>query len=192
MAKPFVKRWLYVVFSLVMIFAVIILIMKRDEYYPEAGRRNSVHSNNFKWLDVDNATRLKHCRNSVQGRNLIADEKGYICSHGDIGVNGCCKPEKNSSERFCCSTCQKNRCCKFYEHCVSCCLQPNKQHLLEKVLAIEQDSKTPLLRSATDTFELCLSKCRTSSVSVLQENVYRDSIYKFCYGLDPPSLQNVK
>ena len=51
---------------------------------------------------------------------------GYVCSHGDLGLNGCCIPDRNSTERFSCNTCQQNRCCKVYEYCVSCCLQPNK------------------------------------------------------------------
>eukprot|EP00795_Rhopilema_esculentum_P015423 gene15423-6664_t len=63
------------------------------------------------------------------------------------------------------------------------------RHLLENVLAKARNSRSPLLRIVKDTFELCLAKCRTSSSSVQQENVYRDNTYKFCYGLDPPTLQ---
>ncbi|XP_065054504.1 SREBP regulating gene protein-like [Rhopilema esculentum] len=189
MTKPFFKRWLTVVVTVISFLALTVLVIRKGVYNDEAPVGKYIHWKNFEWLDLENRSTFKKCRNSVQGPSFLADEKGYICSHGDLSVNGCCIPERNSTERFSCSTCQENRCCKIYEHCVSCCLQPDKRHLLENVLAKARNSRSPLLRIVKDTFELCLAKCRTSSSSVQQENVYRDNTYKFCYGLDPPTLQ---
>ena len=99
---------------------------------------------------------------------------------------GCCNSRANRTSRYNCRTCQFNRCCKVYEHCVSCCLQPHKRKLLEKVLLHAHNSRNPLLHLVHDTWELCLHKCRTSSTSVLRENTYRDAVHKYCYGLDVP------
>eukprot|EP00794_Sanderia_malayensis_P014317 gene14317-15806_t len=175
--RPFIKRWFSVVLSLLFFFFVVIVFMKGGNIY-DGLPPDRILTKNFLWLDLNNETHAYNCRNSVQGRNLIADDKGYICSHEHLNTKGCCIPGKNSSERFSCGTCKQNRCCK--------------RHILENVLIRERKSKSPLLRSVSDTFELCLSKCRTSSMSVQQENLYRDSVYKFCYGLDLPDLQVIR
>ena len=51
---------------------------------------------------------------------------GYLCELGDVQANGCCNRKSNSTEQYSCLSCQVNRCCKIYEHCISCCLQPQK------------------------------------------------------------------
>ena len=40
----------------------------------------------------------------------------------------------------------------------------------------------------SDQFDLCLSKCRTSSLSVQHENTYRDPVNKFRFSELPPLL----
>lgn len=45
------------------------------------------------------------CRNSVQGRQWIADDRGYVCPRASIRMNGCCR-EDPSSQRYSCHTCQ--------------------------------------------------------------------------------------
>lgn len=39
-----------------------------------------------------------------------------------------------------------------------------------------------LFHSISDDYELCLTKCRTSSHSVLHENSYKDAEHKYCFG----------
>ena len=41
-----------------------------------------------------------------------------------MSSTGCCAPQ--SSKRYECSTCLDSGCCGLYEHCVSCCLHPDK------------------------------------------------------------------
>ena len=53
---------------------------------------------------------------------------GYICPLTWKQVTGCCDNEH--SKRFDCSGCMDNSCCAVYEHCVSCCLHPDKVILL--------------------------------------------------------------
>ncbi|XP_078598275.1 SREBP regulating gene protein-like isoform X2 [Branchiostoma floridae x Branchiostoma japonicum] len=130
-----------------------------------------------------------NCRNSVQGKEVIADERGFVCDREDILVGGCCDVTSLTTRRFTCASCQENGCCQVYEHCVSCCLQPEKQPLLRSLLDHVPDAFKTLFASVTDHFELCLAKCRTSSQSVQHENSYRDPKAKFCYGADPPHLQ---
>jgi len=148
----------------------------------------------FAWSDMSNTSSLKVCRNSKQGPDFMTDEFGYICRMVDLKQNKCCNIHGNTTTRFSCMTCKSNRCCKLYEHCVSCCLNPEKRPLLEKVLTQAQYSRNAAVFSMVrDTFELCLHKCRTSSMSVVTENRYINSVYKHCYGLDAPDgLHTIK
>jgi hypothetical protein len=41
------------------------------------------------------------------------------------------------------------------------------------------------------TFEYCKSICRTSSKSVVARNKYRNQDDKFCYGPEPPPIENL-
>ncbi|KAL4707858.1 hypothetical protein ACJJTC_001804, partial [Scirpophaga incertulas] len=126
------------------------------------------------------------CRNSVQGKLLLVDDKGYICNRNDVMKNGCCNPLSDLSHRYTCTSCNKHNCCIVYEHCVSCCLEPNKRDLLELVLSKLSTDENILFRTLTDEYELCLTKCRTSSHSVLHENSYKDPEHKHCFGHEPP------
>nr|XP_034954677.1 UPF0454 protein C12orf49 homolog isoform X2 [Zootoca vivipara] len=103
------------------------------------------------------------CRNSVQGKLLITDELGYICERKDLLVNGCCDVKAPSAKLYSCESCLPNGCCSIYEACVSCCLQPNKQRLLEHFLNRAAVAFRNLFMAVEDHFELCLAKCRTSS-----------------------------
>ncbi|XP_067008807.2 SREBP regulating gene protein isoform X2 [Anabrus simplex] len=125
------------------------------------------------------------CRNSVQGKVLIVDDKGYVCSRIDILSTGCCNTETESTKRYSCETCKDNGCCSIYEYCISCCLHPDKKNLLQSVLGKASETFNVLFASVTDHFELCLAKCRTSSQSVQHENSYRDPRAKHCYGEIP-------
>ncbi|XP_017115131.1 SREBP regulating gene protein [Drosophila elegans] len=123
------------------------------------------------------------CRNSVQGRRLLADERGFVCRREEVLTSGCCNPELPGIGYYSCRTCNTStHCCAVYEYCVSCCLHPGQQPLLERVLRAPNTPKY-IFASVTDHFELCLVKCRTNSHSVEHENKYRDAAAKHCYGL---------
>uniref|UniRef100_A0A182VVG9 SREBP regulating gene protein n=1 Tax=Anopheles minimus TaxID=112268 RepID=A0A182VVG9_9DIPT len=127
------------------------------------------------------------CRNSIQGKSLIVDDRGYVCSRAELLKNGCCSEtdiDGNVGARklFPCRTCLPNRCCAVYEYCVSCCLNPDKRPILEEVLAKANGRQVALYAEVTDQFELCLTKCRTNSQSVQNENKYRNPEQKHCYG----------
>lgn len=128
------------------------------------------------------------CRNSVQGKVLISDDRGYVCQRLDILSNGCCNVKVVNTKLYSCETCQANGCCSIYEYCISCCMQPEKKVLLQKILGQASESFSILFASITDHFELCLAKCRTSSQSVHHENSYRDPKAKHCYGEYPPAV----
>ncbi|XP_075977971.1 SREBP regulating gene protein [Anticarsia gemmatalis] len=125
------------------------------------------------------------CRNSVQGKQLLVDDRGYVCQRMDVLKNGCCDPEADFTDRYSCETCSGSNCCVIYEFCVSCCLDPGKRDMLEVVLSKLSTEKNVLFRSLSDDYELCLTKCRTSSHSVLHENSYKDPIHKHCFGDEP-------
>ncbi|EAA12112.5 AGAP000855-PA [Anopheles gambiae str. PEST] len=129
------------------------------------------------------------CRNSIQGRSLLVDDRGYVCPRADLLANGCCSAgsggttaNADAGRLFPCRTCLPNRCCAVYEYCVACCLNPDKRPILEEVLAKANGRQVALYAEVTDQFELCLTKCRTNSQSVQNENKYRNPEQKHCYG----------
>ncbi|XP_059618792.1 SREBP regulating gene protein [Phlebotomus argentipes] len=122
------------------------------------------------------------CRNSVQGRFLIVDDRGFVCSRFDLLPSGCCNVETPSTTHYSCETCTDTGCCSIYEYCVSCCLHPDKKELLERVMEKATGRQKAVFASVQDNFELCLAKCRTDSHSVQHENKYRDPKAKHCYG----------
>uniref|UniRef100_A0A8D8Q302 SREBP regulating gene protein n=1 Tax=Cacopsylla melanoneura TaxID=428564 RepID=A0A8D8Q302_9HEMI len=136
----------------------------------------------FVWHD-DTRNETASCRNSVQGKLIITDDRGYVCARELVQSNGCCSPSL-SSLQYPCDTCSSEGCCVTFEYCVSCCLDPKKKELLENVLHVDSVTyhhKNILFASVTDPWELCLSTCRTSSASVRHENTYINSAAKFCY-----------
>ncbi|XP_069070614.1 SREBP regulating gene protein [Pleurodeles waltl] len=140
-------------------------------------------------FNLGNSSRPSNqCRNSVQGKLLITDDMGYVCERKELLANGCCNINVPSSQLHSCKSCLPNGCCSVYEYCVSCCLQPNKQLLLERFLNRVAVAFKNLFLAVEDHFELCLAKCRTSSQSVQHENTYRDPLAKYCYGENPPEL----
>ncbi|XP_055526706.1 SREBP regulating gene protein isoform X2 [Wyeomyia smithii] len=122
------------------------------------------------------------CRNSIQGKALIVDDRGYVCMRSELLWTGCCNVEVESSKLFYCDTCQNSNCCAIYEHCVSCCMHPSKKSLLERVLSKATGRQIAVYSTVNDQYELCLTKCRTNSHSVQNENKYRDPKLKHCYG----------
>ncbi|XP_043272818.1 SREBP regulating gene protein isoform X2 [Venturia canescens] len=147
------------------------------------------------------------CRNSIQGKALIVDERGFVCSRSELLPTGCCSltPLKKAKDedvdeaassgtrrkRYSCDTCNPQGCCAIYEYCVSCCLQPSKRRGKKnmgekertdntKGRARGEDAIRPRLRNL-DRFQICLATCRTSSASVRHENTYKDPDSKHCY-----------
>jgi len=132
------------------------------------------------------------CRNSVQGKTLIVDDRGYVCPRNDILPSGCCNDNLSSSVQYSCDSCRRNNCCSIYEYCISCCLHPDKKNILENVLGKATEQNNVLFTSVTDHFELCLAKCRTNSQSVQHENSYKDPKAKYCYGETSPGMNAVE
>ncbi|KAL6255049.1 hypothetical protein P5V15_013382 [Pogonomyrmex californicus] len=133
------------------------------EVFDQAANDNAGNMDMSNLNDSD--VSAESCRNSIQGKGLIVDDRGIVCSRHDLLSNGCCiveerqisKNEKTSTvkkERYSCKTCNPQGCCTIYEYCVSCCLHPDK---------------------------ICLATCRTSSSSVRHENTYKDPLAKHCY-----------
>lgn len=139
----------------------------------EGGRNSSDYTSNT-------------CRNSLQGKTLVVDDKGYICGRYDLLSSGCCSVNE-SLGRHDCSGCEPRiSCCQQYEYCVSCCLRHEQKPALQQILTAAAENNDVLFVSVSDHYELCLAKCRTSSSSVQHENTYRNRLVKFCYGKDPP------
>ncbi|XP_046619799.1 SREBP regulating gene protein isoform X1 [Neodiprion virginianus] len=148
------------------------------------------------------------CRNSIQGKALIVDEHGFVCTRGEVLPSGCCSEEISAAnvkteetdtniqtlvkrERHSCQTCNAEGCCAVFEYCVSCCLRPGKANEPEIKSAYDQSRRTKKAEEnvfrhrlrTLDRFQVCLATCRTSSASVRHENTYKDPHSKHCYNL---------
>lgn len=123
------------------------------------------------------------CRNSIQGKTHLVDDRGFMCIREHILRNGCCNIQIPSTKYYTCDTCNAtSHCCGIYENCVSCCLHPDKRPILELALEVIKGRQAMVYAQVADQFELCLVKCRTNSHSVMHENRYRDVKFRFCYG----------
>lgn len=185
------------IFALSLTYCVLSFLHETENSVTdEVGVPKRHYDQQFLWHSVkddSNATdvRVTTCRNSVQGKVLIADDKGYVCSRIDVLPTGCCNTESENTKRYSCETCKENGCCSIYEYCISCCLHPDKKNLLQSVLGKASETFNVLFASVTDHFELCLAKCRTSSQSVQHENSYRDPRAKHCYGEAPAAVDGM-
>ncbi|XP_075290742.1 SREBP regulating gene protein isoform X2 [Opisthocomus hoazin] len=179
------KRWvLAIVFGLSLVYFLGSTLKQEERTVRD---RNLLqvqeHEQPIVWkvkFSSGNGSQLSNqCRNSVQGKLLITDELGYICERKDLLVNGCCNVNVPSTKLHSCDSCLPNGCCSVYEYCVSCCLQPNKQHLLERFLNRAAIAFQNLFMAVEDRFELCLAKCRTSSqVELLMPSENQDLLLK--------------
>lgn len=123
------------------------------------------------------------CQNTVQGKYLITDDRGFVCNVENLLPSGCCNVQSPSTKYYTCKSCDNTtHCCGIYEYCVSCCLHPGKRPILERALEVIKGRQALLYAQVKDQFELCLFKCRTNSHSVEHENRYRDEKHRFCYG----------
>lgn len=85
-----------------------------------------------------NGSPIKRCRNSIQGRLLLADDQGYVCTRQFLTKGGCCnsslhQPSSTSTQvsstanshplsanqvtRYSCNTCNSEGCCAIFEYC---------------------------------------------------------------------------
>eukprot|EP01112_Ceratiomyxa_fruticulosa_P000029 TRINITY_DN0_c5_g1_i1.p1 TRINITY_DN0_c5_g1~~TRINITY_DN0_c5_g1_i1.p1 ORF type:complete len:214 (-),score=21.58 TRINITY_DN0_c5_g1_i1:70-711(-) len=160
--------------------------------------------NTFQWTSRDGPNDLTQvsCRNTKQGVISITDDRGYHCKRLDVDPQtSCCtnsqptifftdhrllrENELENMERFSCKGCEENRCCKDFEVCVSCCLDPDKKGYLEGLVV----SNLPLYSHVTDQFELCTQLCRTSSRTLYHEREYKSDVLKYCFSNSGPPIK---
>ncbi|KAL6660695.1 hypothetical protein ACP70R_001730 [Stipagrostis hirtigluma subsp. patula] len=123
------------------------------------------------------------CRSTVQGRHLITDDNGYVCSALAIDPWSHCCPETGA--RFSCQGCKLDlQCCNSYEYCVSCCLNPSKTKI-EDVLKLKV-AKPVTAGTYRSVFDFCMGRCRHSSASVVHENAYA-SDFHHCFSVQQNS-----
>ncbi|KAK4742994.1 hypothetical protein SAY87_000995 [Trapa incisa] len=119
------------------------------------------------------------CRNTVQGRYLLSDDNGHVCDAFSLDLQSRCCPE--IGERFSCYGCNLySRCCKAYEYCVSCCLDPSRTHI-DQVVKVKI-SKPSSAGNYDSVFDFCSGRCRHNSESVIHENAYI-SEFHHCFSI---------
>lgn len=126
---------------------------------------------------------ISACQFTKANPHLVADSRGYLCSHITQHPAGCCPPQSKHTQRYTCDTCDPNRCCEGYEQCVSCCLTPN-----EASTRIAIESHHSMRRYAIHSaFDICSAACRSGSSSVVHENAYKHNRHH-CFGLSAPEV----
>lgn len=127
----------------------------------------------------DVAFQVRVCRNTVQGRYLLADDSGYVCGALSVDPESRCCPRKG--DQYSCHGCNlSSQCCNSYEFCVSCCLNPS---LTQKELAVQvKIAKAEAAGTYNSVFDFCAGRCRHNSESVVHENAYV-SDFHHCFAL---------
>ncbi|KAG9141268.1 hypothetical protein Leryth_001738 [Lithospermum erythrorhizon] len=121
----------------------------------------------------------RSCRTTVHGRYMLSDDDGYVCDALSLDPQSQCCPRKG--EKFSCQGCNLNsQCCKSYEVCVSCCLNPSKTPK-EQVFKMKI-AKPVTAGTYSSVFDFCAGRCRHNSESVVHENAYL-SDYHHCFSL---------
>ncbi|KAJ3435430.1 hypothetical protein M0812_19618 [Anaeramoeba flamelloides] len=168
-----------IVFFLIMTFMLLLHLR---------GNKKHGFSDNQRIINEIQITPKKNeflCVNTKQGKYLITDQHGRVCSKLEMDHStGCCpKNDTSKFQQHTCHSCQiDEKCCKIYEFCVSCCLSPNNNNP-----DLDNNNDNNQLNSnnnkeAIRKFHICKESCRTSSRSVINENVYRSN-YKYCFDL---------
>ncbi|KAM7278490.1 hypothetical protein ACFE04_005624 [Oxalis oulophora] len=105
-----------------------------------------------------------NCRTTVQGRYLLADNKGHVCDALSVDPSSRCCPVRG--EKFSCQGCNiPSHCCDSYEYCVSCCLDPARTRH-EDVLQMKV-AKPVTSGTYQSVFDFCAGRCRHNSESVV-------------------------
>ncbi|KAK1270052.1 hypothetical protein QJS04_geneDACA014171 [Acorus gramineus] len=127
------------------------------------------------------------CRTTVQGRYLLSDHNGYVCSARSIDPWSHCCPK--TGEQFSCQGCNlPSQCCNSYEYCVSCCLNPSQT---DKENALKVKIAKPVTAGTYQSvFDFCIGRCRHNSASVVHENAYA-SDFHHCFSLQLNSSGHV-
>ncbi|RRT73741.1 hypothetical protein B296_00033052 [Ensete ventricosum] len=116
----------------------------------------------------------RFCRNTVQGRYLLSDDNGYVCTALSVDTWTRCCPVKG--DQFSCQGCNLiSQCCNSYEYCVSCCLDPSRTN---KNLAMKVKIAKPITAGTySSVFDFCAGRCRHNSASVVHENAYASDFH---------------
>lgn len=125
------------------------------------------------------------CSNTVQGLHFIADSKGLVCTRADVDPQtSCCK---TGAQHTCDKCTLEDKCCAEYEHCVSCCLDP--QHGADKLYKTTLKApKHPGAGKWGSAWEYCAGVCRSHGRSTVHENAYIHSRHHCFSQLARPML----
>nr|GMD97827.1 UPF0454 protein like [Ipomoea batatas] len=105
------------------------------------------------------------CRTTVQGRYMIADDKGQVCDALSVDPQSrCCR---GKGEQFSCHGCNLlSQCCNSYEFCVACCLNPSRT---PKELALKVKIAKPITADIVHYSAWCWEKGKGNHVIWIQK-----------------------
>ncbi|QDZ22481.1 hypothetical protein HOP50_07g50240 [Chloropicon primus] len=129
------------------------------------------------------------CDNTVETRDNVTDSNGVLCSREKMNYEtGCC--DAFGGQAGDCSRCKANECCDRYEHCVSCCMGSDKTEGYMKNPETFKVVRHPETGRFDTKWDYCTGQCRTTPMSTIFENMYKD-LFHYCYGQYPMPQQTV-
>jgi len=167
---------------LVLLLVIVLVAVSSSSYITSQGQRPT------KNLTTEQFS--KTCLHTIQGREFVTDNNGFVCKWRDIEpITSCCRDTHLTNiSHYSCDNCNETaRCCRVYEFCVSCCMLPDNELVRKEVMKVESDPSIQRAYSQS-IFEYCTCVCRTSSKSVVARNRYRNDEEKYCYGSTPPAI----
>ena len=112
LASLFVGLILFLVLGNILYFGSSFLTSE-DSYVLHLRKLNQPFNWNLEESDLDTGnfsdSNLFTCRNSVQGKTVIADDKGFVCPRTELLGNGCCNGNSSLTEKHVCDECDEVR-----------------------------------------------------------------------------------
>ena len=115
LVSVFIGLVLFLVFGNIIYFGSDFLTSE-DSYVLHLRKLNQPFNWNLEEdLDAGNFSdsNLFTCRNSVQGKTVIADDKGFVCPRTELLGNGCCNVNSSLTEKHVCGECDEVRICPY-------------------------------------------------------------------------------
>ena len=109
LVSVFIGLVLFLVLGNIIYFGSSILTSE-DSYVLHLRKLNQPFNWNLE-EDLDSGnfsdSNLFTCRNSVQGKAVIADDKGFVCPRTELLGNGCCNVNASLTEKHVCGECDE-------------------------------------------------------------------------------------
>ena len=131
-----ILRWMFIVvfiFSLLFLATTMLNLVLRHNFEDMSTLQEIEIPIKSKLKEERNENDETICQHTKQGALMVTDSNGFVCLRRDVNsTSKCCKHSTdNLTWQTSCERCNLSvSCCRVYEHCVSCCLNPKHRDLI--------------------------------------------------------------